>query len=326
MENMKVSICVPVYGVEKSIERCLRSLLGQTYPNIEYVFVNDCTPDRSMEILQQCIKEYPEREKEVKIISHDRNRGLSAARNTALEYCTGDFLMWIDSDDYIELDTVQRAVEKQKEEDCDIVSFHARVYYSNHQELWKHPLYATAKDMARMIVARCVPITIWGRLIRTSLYKTYHVRAEEGVNMSEDYQVSPVLAFYAKRVAVLDKVLYHYDRTNELAYTHKISIDKMEETWKSFVLVKTFFADKGAVFNNVINRAEVIFVYDALVSCSKDKGNDTYFNDVLLKRLGATDKKQWKVLPLTKRFILYFHNVKFVRQYVRLGNWMKRFL
>lgn len=325
MENIKVSVCVPIYGVEKYINRCLKSLFGQTYSNIEYVFVNDCTPDRSMEILHQCIKEYPTREKDVRIISHNKNRGLSAVRNTAIECCTGDFLMWVDPDDYIELDAIRLAVEKQIEENSDIVSFNAKVYYQNYQELWKHPSYSTPKDMARMIIARCAPVIVWGRLIRTSLYKTHHIQAEEGVNMSEDYQVIPVLAFYAEKVSVLDKVLYHYDRTNEQAYTYKISIDKMEQTWTSFVIVKSFFAEKGMFFTNAINRAEIIIVYNSLVSCSKDKANDGYFKNVLQKRLAATDNKQWGVLPSVQRVVLYLHDVRLIRQYVRFGNWIKHF-
>ena len=79
MENKKVSILVPVYGVEKYIERCVRSLFEQTYENIEYVFVDDCTKDKSIEILNSVLAEYPNRKKQAKILHHDKNRGLSHA-------------------------------------------------------------------------------------------------------------------------------------------------------------------------------------------------------------------------------------------------------
>ena len=115
MEIKKVSILVPVYGVEKYIERCARSLFEQTYDNIEYIFVDDCTKDRSIVILQKVLEGYPNRKNQVKILHHEKNRGLSAARNTALDASTGDYLMHVDSDDYLRKDAVlllQRIIKK----------------------------------------------------------------------------------------------------------------------------------------------------------------------------------------------------------------------
>ena len=84
---MKVSVCIPVYGVEKYIERCARSLFEQTMKDdIEFIFVDDCTPDKSIEILQKVLEEYPERKNQVKIIRHETNKGLTGARNTALKH------------------------------------------------------------------------------------------------------------------------------------------------------------------------------------------------------------------------------------------------
>ena len=76
-----ISILIPVYNVEKFIERCARSVFEQTYENLEYVFVDDCSPDKSIQILERVLAEYPKREKQTKIIHHDKNRGVAAARN-----------------------------------------------------------------------------------------------------------------------------------------------------------------------------------------------------------------------------------------------------
>ena len=81
----KVSIVVPIFGVEKYIERCARSLFEQTYDKIEFIFVNDCTNDSSIVILHKVIKDYPIRHRDIKVISHESNRGLAAARNTGLK-------------------------------------------------------------------------------------------------------------------------------------------------------------------------------------------------------------------------------------------------
>ena len=84
-----VSILTPVYRAEKYIERCTRSLFEQTYENLEYIFVDDCAPDHSIQLLQQVLAEYPKREKQTKIIHHEKNRGVAAARNTAVENASG---------------------------------------------------------------------------------------------------------------------------------------------------------------------------------------------------------------------------------------------
>ena len=112
IDMVKVSILVPVYGVERYIENCAVTLFEQTYENIEYVFVNDSTKDRSMEILHEVMERYPLRRDNVHIITHEVNRGLGAARKTALLNATGDFVMHVDSDDSLSLDAVEMLVDK----------------------------------------------------------------------------------------------------------------------------------------------------------------------------------------------------------------------
>ena len=129
--NPLVSILVPVYNVEQYIERCARSLFEQTYDNLEYIFVDDCTPDKSIQILERVLAEYPQRREQTKIIHHDRNRGLAAARNTAVENCSGVFLTHVDSDDWIEFNAVELLVNKQQENDADIVSSNTFCQYSD---------------------------------------------------------------------------------------------------------------------------------------------------------------------------------------------------
>ncbi len=119
--NYKVSIIIPVYGVEQYIERCARSLFEQTYDNIEYVFVDDCSQDRSVEVLKTVIEDYPARKGNVKIIRHDVNRWLSAARNTGLKNSSGDYVYFVDSDDYIHCRTIELLVQVSTTEQADIV-------------------------------------------------------------------------------------------------------------------------------------------------------------------------------------------------------------
>lgn len=132
---MKVSILIPVYGVEKYIERCARSIFDQTYQNLDIVFVDDCTPDKRIEILRRVLDDYPERKAQTRIIRHEHNRGLAAARNTAVAAATGTFLTHVDSDDWLELDAVEELVKKQVETGAEIVTGEV---YINEQQIDEH--------------------------------------------------------------------------------------------------------------------------------------------------------------------------------------------
>ena len=122
MNNKMVSVCIPVYGVEKYIERCARSLFEQTMTDgIEFIFVNDCTNDRSIEILEQILSEYPQRKNQVKIIHHDTNQGLTGARNTALKYAQGEYIIHCDSDDWVDIKMYENMYNKAIETDADMV-------------------------------------------------------------------------------------------------------------------------------------------------------------------------------------------------------------
>lgn len=88
----KVSILIPIYNVEKYIEQCANSLFSQTYTHIEYIFVNDKTQDNSIDLLEKCIEQYPQRHEHIKIIHHKANSGLGLARKTALEAATGEYI------------------------------------------------------------------------------------------------------------------------------------------------------------------------------------------------------------------------------------------
>ena len=122
MSEIKVSVIIPIYGVEQYIERCARSLFGQTMrSDIEFIFVNDCTPDRSIEILLNTLKDYPERTEQVAILTHTANKGLAATRKTGVRAARGEYIIHCDSDDWVEPDICQTMYEEAKRTDSDIV-------------------------------------------------------------------------------------------------------------------------------------------------------------------------------------------------------------
>lgn len=117
---MKVSVIIPVYNVVRYIERCLLSALGQTWNELEIILVNDATPDDSMEVVEKVLADHPRRAC-VKVLAHPRNCGLSAARNTALREATGEYVFFLDSDDYLPVDSIERLARGASEENIDFV-------------------------------------------------------------------------------------------------------------------------------------------------------------------------------------------------------------
>ena len=118
MELGLVSIVLPVYNVEKYLDRCIESVVGQTYSNLEIILVDDGSPDRCP---QKC-EEWAKRDKRIKVI-HKANSGLGYARNTGIEYASGEYICFFDSDDYVAQDTIEKAYATAKTSNSDMVLF-----------------------------------------------------------------------------------------------------------------------------------------------------------------------------------------------------------
>lgn len=233
---------MPVYGVEKYIERCARSLFEQTYQNIEYIFVDDCTQDKSIEILEKVIKDYPARIDDVKIIHNSTNKGLAKTRFIGIGNCTSDFLYNIDSDDYLEKEAIQLLVDKQLETGADIVSSHIYINENEIYENFIHPDYLSTKEMLVSLLSQISHHELCGRLIRKSLFFHSDINPVDGHNFGEDWIITPKLVYYAKTVALVDKFLYHYNKSNANSYTFIVDQRlEYEQQIKTLFILKDFF-------------------------------------------------------------------------------------
>ena len=214
----EISILIPLYNVKDFILRCLNSVATQTYQGpMECIIVDDCGTDDSASMAKDFIHQY-NGPIEFRIIRHDRNRGLAAARNTAVAAAHGEFLIHLDSDDWLEPSCVSTLVAKQMDTGADIVSGAALQHTNDGDLLLLEPEYATPMEMVRNTIELTLDHVIWRRLIRISLYADNHVKAHEGVNIGEDHHTLPRLAFYAKSVAKTDEVVYHYNCLNPNSY------------------------------------------------------------------------------------------------------------
>lgn len=244
-QKIKVSILVPFYKVENYVGRCVDSLFTQTYDNIEYVFVNDRTPDRSMEVINEKIEEYGMSSK-CKIIIHEQNQGISASRNDCLDNMTGDFFLFIDSDDYIDNDMVEMLVEAALKENADISGCGYIEEYADHSV--KHPQKYTNNhdEMMRAITLLTIKGVMWKLLVRSTIVTEHRaeVRFVLDRNMVDDYLFCCQIFYYAKRFAGVDRCMYHWIQYNPNNYTHT-TVFAVESQAAAIRKAEEFYREKG---------------------------------------------------------------------------------
>lgn len=325
--NDLVSILVPVYGVEKYIERCALSLFEQTYKNIEYIFVDDCSPDNSVSVLKKVVDLFPSRKKQVFIIKHEHNQGLAAARNTALEYAHGKYVMHVDSDDFIDKTTVEKAMQKMYEESADIVIFGMNHVYKNKSISEMVEIPSDPKVYAAKLLARECPVCVCGGLYLRSLYMNNGVRAIPGLNMGEDYATKPRLVYYAKRIASIKEPLYSYVHYNEGAYSYTLKNKYIDDLMQALQVLESFFkkSDNPAFFTDSIKKAKIDIWFLLLTSWGIHHGNK-----IIWKRLqNLFNFQSLSNISFKKRVMIYFaqHNKPFlVKGYANCGVLIKKIL
>lgn len=250
-----VSILVPIYGVEKYIEKCARTLFAQSYSNIEYVFVNDCTKDNSIEILQNVINEFPIRKNFIKIINHKINKGLSAARETALKNCTGDYIWHIDSDDWLADDAVLKLVQKAISENFDILGFNIIEETSKKSILRKHSKIKSPDVLAKKQLLRLEKFEIWSYFIKKSLFE--NVIFDTKIGFGEDWALTTRVISNANKLGYIDDFCYYYNRLNINSYTANINNKSIDSIIRAYNVLADFFIWKGDKFYiEVLNGAK----------------------------------------------------------------------
>lgn len=252
MQNKKVSILIPVYGVEKYIQKCLETVVNQTYDNLEIIFINDCTKDNSIQIVQNYIDNRRKNYDKITIINNPVNVGLAATRNNGLQYATGDFIFHLDSDDYLELDAIENLIIEQNKENADIIFSNLRyVYDFNNTKVKELKIEYTSKDYLQNILFRKTGLNVVGNLYKSNLFA--EVKFIEGLNFGEDYVTLPRLVYLSENIAFVDKPLYNYLKINSNSYTANINIKSIRDILKAYECINSFFKEKKSDFYLEIN-------------------------------------------------------------------------
>lgn len=320
---MKVSLLIPVYKVEKHIEKCLRSIFNQTYDNIEYIFVDDKTPDNSINLIKQISEEYPSRKPMIKIIHHEANRGLSAARNTAIKHATGEYIMHVDSDDYLNCDAVEKTIKKAQKDHADIVLFDANYIFLTKTTVSYANVPNDKIEYIHRIIRRDCSANIWGGLYRRTLYTDHNIWAIEGINYGEDYVTKPRLIYYAKKISYLHEALYNYVQYNTNSYTQNISKKSIDDILNACKILSIFFKninDKSINYEKIDTELKIRNKVFLLEYCNKT-------DRAKINNLFPEISKEQISMPIKHKIVWFLsrHRMKtFLNIYLTLGTMIKK--
>ena len=212
----KVSVIAPV----------VESMMKQTLDDVEFIFVDDCTPDASIDILREVVSHYPDRQ--VRILRHNVNRGLPAARNTGIDVARGEYIFHWDSDDYAEPEMLEQLYAKANAASCDYVWCDWFLTFDTNSRIMTQPLAETSREALSIALSGGMKYNVWNKLVARRLYIDTGIRFPEGCSMGEDMTMLKLLA-KANSVGYVAKPFYHYIRTNTGAMTQVYSPRHLEE-------------------------------------------------------------------------------------------------
>ena len=295
-----VSIIIPVYKVEQYLKRCMDSILNQTYKNIEIILVNDGSPDNCPALCD----EYAKIDSRVRVI-HKENGGLSSARNVALNTVKGDYVFFVDSDDWIALDTLE-VLNEYMEKDYDMISF--QVTYLTEEKV----VEKGGKNPKDMDVSQYIDASFLGRynfFVTTKIFKTEvfdNIRFLEGRNY-EDLEIMRRLFLNMKKVIGLDYSLYYYWKANEGSITNTITMKNIQDHYLStseiYHACKKYLEDRSKDSSNIVAwyKVEMSQLYiDYLKSTDKD---EELFSKI--KREISKEKVDFNRLLKQPRYLKY---------------------
>lgn len=281
----KVSVIVPIYGVERYIERCARSLFEQSLEDMEFIFVDDCTKDDSIKVLENIITEYPHRQKQIVILHHEKNKGLSRARETGYKAATGEYIAHCDSDDWIQTNAYESLYNYATSNNYDFVkSAHFESDCNKHTIKTVYGKDYIEKEEAIEYLLRCKGWnSIWDTLVHRDTYHRCNVRFTDDT-MLEDFFVVTQLLLASNKIGILQTPFYYYFQ-NPNSICH-VSDDQS-------VIGKAFQAHRNVIFilqevykeySNQFNKEELVLKYiprRIMIPAMTSYANFSYWSQII---------------------------------------------
>lgn len=280
----KVSVVIPIYGVEKYIERCARSLFEQTLDDIEFVFVDDCTKDNSMGVLLATIEDYPHRKKQIKILHHKSNKGLSRARETGVNAATGDYIVHCDSDDWLDVNAYSELYEYCIKNNYDIVKAEHFISDGNNH----HVVHVFGDDNPRRnnVISYLLSCkgwnSIWDIIVKRSVYLDGHIQFTDDT-MLEDFFVVTQLLIKGERIGVLKKPFYYYyQNSNSICHVsdEAVIINKCNQAYRNIGFILKMIHSK---YSNIYDKELDVLKYvprRLMIPIMSRHANYKYWNNI----------------------------------------------
>lgn len=229
-EQALVSVIIPMFRVEALLPQCIAELKAQTYKQLELLFVDDASPDNASQVVREAIPSLEAEGFKVKLLRHEQNRGVAAARNTALAAATGEYIYSFDADDAMAPNLIERLVVRAYQTGVDIVGCNWALRYEGNDRQMTQPEVKTGREMYEAMCYGVMKWNLWLFLFRRTLLNKggEELRFTEGDNMGEDMMMMSKLALRAERVSIVQECLYYYVKTNQAAQTSNYK----EEHWQ----------------------------------------------------------------------------------------------
>jgi len=271
-ENELISIIVPVYNADKYLKECIDSLVNQTYKNIEVLLIDDGSSDKSGAICD----EYAERYSVIRVF-HNENQGVSKTRTFGIQHAKGIYLMFTDSDDYWELEAVEKMYEQIKLHDADL-ALCGYMRFKNDDATYCDKrivneelvtVFESNKELANLFTrpyTSLAGVSIWAKMYKRDLILKHDVKFPEGINYEEDCVFNLQYYKYVKKAVVINEVFYHY-RQLEVSLSKGYRADAFGFLVNGFRERKKFFYEIG--YEEFIPKLEVIFLLVIMSTCKK---------------------------------------------------------
>lgn len=237
------SIIIPVYKVEKYIKKCVESVINQTFSDFEAIFVDDCGGDNSIKI----VEEYAKQDNRIKIFYHEKNRGLSAARNTALNISAGKYIVCLDSDDWIELNALELIYDEFQKRNTNSIWFEANKYNDDSQTFSNHKITHCKKGYVTITQDNLAHFSdySWIKAYLTESIKKYNIKWPEGL-FFEDGQFYYEYFSLNPETYITEHRLYNYrDRQGSIVKNYHNGIVRLEDIYQIVKNIRQFYIDNN---------------------------------------------------------------------------------
>ncbi len=288
--KMTVSVLVPVYNVQEFLPKCIESILGQTYSDFELILVDDGSTDKSGQICDQ----YAAKDSRIKVF-HQSNQGISRTREFALQHALGEYVMWVDSDDWIRVDAIEVLYASAKDDDADAVRYWLEIINPDSSKII-NPKYENKDSLLRDTLASqwaslCLTFT------RKKLIENFGLHFPVGINNGEDYYFVNKIILCATKISFVNEVLYFYNRNN------------LESTIATPTIGKTYEQIESTRL--IINNLKTLCLYN------KFKTEINFRKYVAKEPLWVQNRLKWFVI---------FPEVNHIWVKAKLGKWKRNLL